>query len=190
VALTPAQARRHSRWVEQRVYLNWLGPYFKAYHLRKAGAGGQRGLQVQLLHETGRQGALLLYDPGIGTGNFRHLYEYLGEQVLQLGYRRACADQNARRHQHLTEVTLKQLFKPAPVDCPQTGRCNQRYGLVTVDLIAVNSQPVFIRIASNAVLQPGFTPACSFDELMRAVFDAPPAGVAEQDLVAQYHASF
>jgi hypothetical protein len=190
VALSPGQAQRHARWVEQRVYLNWLGPYFKAYHLRKGGAAGSRGLQVQLLQEPGRQGALFFFDPTIGPGNFRHFYEHLGERVQALGYHRACADRRARQHQGRTETTLKQLFKPNPTDCPQTGHCNQRFGLITVDLVSVDGHPMFIRLTSNAVLEPGFTPARTFDDLLQALLDAPPADAATQALVPKYHGIF
>jgi len=190
VVLTPAQAARHTRWVEEHVFLNWLGPFFKAYHLRKGGAGGPRGLRVQLLHEPGRQGALLFYDPDMGPGNFRHFFEHLGERVLGLGYHRACADQGTRRHAPHTETTLKQLFKPNPTDCPDTGRCDQRYGLVTIDLVAFNGQPTFIRFAANAVQESHFTPACSFDALLHAVLDAPEADAAVQARAREYWAAF
>ena len=180
VAPTPAQAARHVRWVEEQVYLNWLGPYFKAYHLRKGGAGGTRGYQVQPLQEPGRHGALFLFHDSIGPGNFRHFYEYLGEQVLAQGYHRACADQCMQDRTGRTETTLKQLFKPNPTDCPQTGQCNQRYGLITVDFVTLDGQPAFIRLASNAVLEPCFTPAKSFDSLLQALLDAPEADAIER----------
>ena len=190
VALSPGQALRHACWVEQRVYLNWLGPYFKAYHLRKGGAAGSRGFQVQLLQERGRQGALLFFESSIGPGNFRHFYEHLGERVLALGYHRACADECTKQHDDRSETTLKQLFKPNPTDCPKTGECNQRFGLITVDLVAVNGQLMFIRLTSNALLEPGFTPAHSFDDLLKALLDAPPADITTQALIAKYHATF
>jgi hypothetical protein len=190
VELSPAQARRHAQWVEQRVFLNWLGPYYKAYHLRKGGAGGCRGLQVQLLAEKGRQGALFVFDPTIGPGNFRHFYEHLGDRIVGLGYRRACADRCTKAHGQHTETTLKQLFKPTPADCPKTGQCNQRFGLVTIDLVSLDGQPMFIRLASNAVLQPGFTTAASFDELLQRLLDAPPADAATQALISEYYDRF
>ena len=190
VALSPAQAQRHARWVEQRVFLNWLGPYYKAYHLRKGGAAGSRGLQVQQLEEKGRQGALFFFDSTIGPGNFRHFYEYLGERVLALGYHRACADQCTKRHAQHTETVRKQLFKPNPTDCPKTGQCNQRYGLVTLDWVAVNGEPKFIRITTNAVLEACFTPAASFDELLKALLDAPPADAATQAMMLDYYTAF
>ena len=190
VELSPAQAKRHTRWVEQHMFLNWLGPYFKAYHLRKGGAAGKRGFQVQLLVEEGRQGAMLFFDSSIGPGNFRHFYEHLGERVLGLGYHRACADACTQAVAQHSETTLKQLFKPNPTDCPKTGQCNQRFGLITIDLVAVNGNPMFIRLTSNAVLQPGFTAAGSFDELLQRLLDAPPADAATRALISEYHDKF
>ena len=190
VVLSPAQTRRHARWVEQHVFLNWLEPYYKAYHLQKGGASGRRGLQVQPMREAGREGAMFFYDASIGPGNFRHFYEHLGERLLTLGYHRGCADQCTQRKQHLAETTLKQLFKPNPTDCPDTGDCNQRFGLVTIDLVAVNGEPLFIRVASNAVRQPGFTPAASFEELLRDLLNAPPPTPESQNLIAEYYHRF
>ncbi len=176
--------------MEQRVYLNWLSPYYKAYHLRKGGAAGARGLRVQLLQESGREGALFFFDSSIGPGNFRHFYEYLGEKLLALGYHRACADQCTNRKAQHTETALKQLFKPNPTDCPKTGRCNQRYGLVTVDLVSMDGQPLFIRLTSNAVLEAAFTPASSFDELLASLLNAPPPDAATEARIQEYHDRF
>ena len=190
VALTPAQNTRHRRWVAQEVYRNWLGPYFKAYHLRKTGIGGPRGLRVQLLQETGRHGALLFYHDGIGPGNFRHFFEHLGERLLDLGYHRACADRGVRNNAQHTETTLKQLFKPDPTDCPNTGCCDQRYGLVTVDLVNMNGHPVFIRLAANSMDDPCFTPAHPFEALVKALLDAPGPDQSTDALIGEYYESF
>ncbi|MDO7888020.1 hypothetical protein [Hymenobacter cheonanensis] len=184
---TPAQARRHAAWVAERVYRNWLGPYFKAYHLRKGGAGGRRGYRVDLLHEKGRQGALFFYDPSIGPGNFEHLYQLLGERIGALGYHRACHDRRQRRHEQLRENTIKQLFKPDPTDCTESGRCNQRYGLITLDLVVVNDRPLFIRLSTNPVHEAHFTPPQSFEALLQTVFDEPVADAAIEQRIAEYY---
>ena len=183
---TPQQARKHAAWVAEKVYRNWLGPYYKAYHLRKGGAGGRRGLRVELLREPGRQGALLYYDDSIGPGNFRHLYELLGERITVLGYHQACHDQRQRQHEQHHETTYKQLFKPNPTDCAESGRCNQRYGLVTLDFISVNNQPFFIRLTHNPVHESCFTTARSFEDLLAALLDEPAADEATEARVAAY----
>lgn len=185
-ALTPAQGERHRQWVAEKVYRNWLGPYYKAYHLRKGGAGGNRGLRVQMLQESGRQGGLFYYDPSIEPGNFRHLFEHLGERVLALGYHRVCSDQCTLQHEQHAENILKQFFKPIPVDCPQSGNCNQRYGLITIDLVSINGQPIFIRVAANPLQEPGFTSALSFASLMGVLFEEPLADKAIEAKVKEY----
>ena len=185
-ALTPAQQSRHQAWVSEQVYRNWLGPYYKAYHLRKGGAGGRRGLRVQLLQEMGRRGGLFFYDTSIGPGNFRHLFELLGERIIAQGYRRACADQCQHRHPQHAENTLKQFFKPLATDCVETGHCNQRYGLLTIDLVSLDGQPAFIRVAANPVLAPGFTVVRPFEELLRELFDEPEADAATAAKIREY----
>jgi len=172
---TPEQHRQHQAWVAQRVYQNWFGPYFKAYHLRKGGAGGRRGLRVELLQEPGRQGGLFFYDASIGPANFQHLFRLLGERIVALGYHRACHDQRQRcRGQH-QELTFKQLFKPNPTDCTDCGRCDQRYGLLTLDLVGVNGQPLFIRLSANPVQEPHFTAPKSFEALLHVLLHDEPA---------------
>ena len=183
---TPAQARRHAAWLVAKVYLNWTGPYYKAYHLRKGGAGGRRGLRVELLQEAGRQGTLLFYDSTIGPGNFRHFYELLSERIGGLGYHRACHDRRQRQREQHCETAHKQLFKPNPTDCAECGRCDQRYGLVTLDFVSVNNQPLFIRLSSNPVREPHFTAPKPFEELLAALLDEPAADAATRAQVAAY----
>ncbi len=183
---SPAELRKHARWVEQRVYLNWAGPYFKAYHFRKAGVQGQ-GLRVQLLANEGRQGVVLFYDPSIGPGNFRHFFDLLRDQVLALGYHLSTSDQRTLHHERYTETIAKHFLKPLPHNCATTGRCLQRFGTVTVDLVSVNGQPGFIRFTSNAYQDDIFTPAHSFDELMAATLDMPPAPPEVQALIKEYY---
>ena len=67
----------------------------------------------------------------------------------------------------------------------------RRSGLRVGDRItAVNGQPMFIRLTSNAVLQPGFTPASPFDELLQHLLDALPPTTATQALIGEYYSQF
>jgi len=182
---TATEQRAHARWVEQQVYLNWAGPYFKAYHFSKAGIQGQ-GLRVQLLEESGRRGVVMFYDPSIGPGNFRHFFDLLRDRVVELGYNVSTSDHRTLYHERYTETIEKHFLKPHPRDCTNTGRCNQRYGTITVDLVRVNGQPGFIRFVSNPYQDAIFTPAHSFDELMAVVLDMPPAPAEVQALIKEY----
>lgn len=183
---TSAQQRRHEQWLAEQVYLNWAGPYFKAYHFRKAGVNNNHGFRVQLITDCGRQGALFFYDPSIGPGNFRHFFDFIRDRVLALGYNLSTSDQRILQHPRYTETIYKHFLKPRPHDCAHTGRCNQLYGSVTVDLVIINEQPGFIRFFANPYHDTIFTPPHSFDELMAAVFQLPPADAQVQARIAEY----
>ena len=103
-----------------------------------------------------------------------------------MGYHRASFDSRTQTHEHHRETVLKQFFKPDPLDCPYSGQCNQRFGLITLDLLSVNGQPMLIRLVSNPLEAPEFTAAASFDSLLQAVFDAPPPTPAAQAKIEDY----
>ena len=180
------QVRQHQQWVEQQVYLNWMGPFFKAYHFQKTGVCAKQ-LRVQLLQEESRQGALFFYDPSIGPGNFRHLFDFIRDQVLTQGYNLSVSDRRQVQHERYAEAIEKHFLKPRPNDCTATGRCNQRFGNVTVDLVSINGQPGFIRFFANPYHDAIFTPAASFDALMDSVFNLPPAPPEVQQQIKKYY---
>lgn len=162
-----------------------MGPFYKAYHYQKAGLPNPQ-FRVQLLREDGRQGALFFYDPSIGPGNFRHLLDFIRDRVLALGYNLATSDQRSLQHPTYTETTYKHFLKPQPRDCTETGRCNQRFGNIMVDLVSINGQPGFLRLFSNPYDNDIFTPAQTFDEMLEAIFDMPSAPPAVQKLIKKY----
>ena len=167
---TPRQAQRYRAWVAADAPAGWLKAYFKAYHLTKGGAASRRLPRVELLQEENRRGALLFYDAAWQAEHFQFLYQLLSERVAALGYHRACHDQRRRCQEPYHELAVKQLFKPDPTDCPDSGRCNQRFGLVTLDMVGVNDQPLFIRLSTNPVREDCFTAPKTFEELLAAVF--------------------
>ncbi|OON70036.1 hypothetical protein [Hymenobacter sp. CRA2] len=167
-----AEQRAYAQWVADEVYRNWLGPYFKAYHYCKAGLPPcHGGLRVQRLESCGQHGALLLYDAGIGVSNFRHLFDLLRDRTQALGYHLAASDVRTRQHPRYQETIAKHFLKPTPHDCPETGRCQQRFGTVTIDLVSLNGKPGFIRLVCNPIQDEMFCPAFSFDEFMNALFN-------------------
>ncbi|RSK24051.1 hypothetical protein [Hymenobacter metallilatus] len=181
----PAHERVRQQWLAQAVYLNWMAPYFKAYHYEKAGLPGSR-FRVQLARQEHPRGAVFLYDPSIGPGNFQHLFDFVRDRVLALGYHLGAADQRTVQHESYQETTQKYFLKPQPNDCSSSGRCNQRFGNVTVDLVSINGQPGFLRLASNPFTDDIFTPAASFDELVDAIFNLPSPTPDTEKLIKQF----
>ena len=173
------QQRRFTRWQAARTYLNWTGPWFKAYHYRRAGlppAGPVQPLRSPESDGTGPpHGVALLYDERIGPINFRHLFTLLRVRVLALGYRVAHADQHPCPHGlHPADIIEKYVLHPLPTPSgPEAasgaGCCNQRFGQVTVDLLRRDRQPVMIRLRATPLPDAIFTKAPSFDELLARV---------------------
>lgn len=180
-----AEEQVRQQWVAQQVYLNWMAPYFKAYHYQKAGLPGGR-FRAQLARDKDRPGAVFLYDPSIGPGNFRHLFDFIRDRILALGYHLGASSHRTVQHEHYAESTQKHFLKPQPNDCTSTGRCNQRYGNITLDLVSINGQPGFLRLLSNPFTDSIFTPAHSFDELIDAVFNLPAAPPEVEKLISKY----
>lgn len=169
-----AELRAYARWQQQAGYRHWLGAYFKAYHYCKAGLSRcHNAPRVQRLDTSGQHGAILFYEPGIGAENFRHLFDLLRDRTLPLGYRLCSSDVRTRRLPTCLETVSKHFLKPRPSDCPDTGRCQQRYGPVTVDLVHLNGQPAFIRVVCNPIEDSMFCEAYSFDQLMDALCNDP-----------------
>ena len=177
---SPGQQRRFGRWQAARTYLNWTGPWFKAYHYRRAGL--PVAWPVQLLLAPGGSGpplgVALLYDERIGPVNFRHLFTLLRVRILALGYRVAHADQHPCPHRlHPADTIEKYVLHPVPASTALDsagsqsgpGSCNQRFGQVTVDLLRRDRQPVMIRLLAAPLPDPIFTKAPPFDELLQLV---------------------
>ncbi|ARS35249.1 hypothetical protein CA264_07245 [Pontibacter actiniarum] len=157
----------YQAWVQAQVYLNWTGPFHKAYHFQKAGISG--GLRVQLVQEEHMKGAVFFYDPSIGPANFSFLYDLLKDRLQQHGYTLRSCDKLEVRHERYTEQVEKCLLTPPASDLPGTSLCNQLYGNILLDYIKVNKHPGFIRFIANTYNDSYFSTPLPFEELLEKV---------------------
>lgn len=172
VGESPGQRRQFLRWRTARVYLNWTGPWFKAYHYCRAGLPAAWPVQPLMARDGAGppRGVALLYDERIGPVNFRHLFTLLRERVLALGYRVAHADQHALTGAvHADDTIEKYVLHPLPSPAADPGPCNQRFGQVTLDLVRRGRQPIMLRLSALPLPDVVFTRAPPFDELLRQV---------------------
>ncbi|MFD3001011.1 hypothetical protein ACFS7Z_11600 [Pontibacter toksunensis] len=157
----------YSRWVEEQVYLNWTGAFFKAYHYRKANLPSQ--YRVQITQEEHIRGAVFFYDPGMGPQNFTFFFDLLKDRVLKLGYTLHSCDKLEVRHERYLEQVEKHVLTPPASDLAGTSLCNQLYGNVLLDFIKVNNQPGYIRLLTNIYNDPYFSEPLPMDELLERV---------------------
>ncbi len=168
--------RQHERWVEAETYRNWTGPWFKAYHYKRAGLPPHWPLEIlasdaNLMPSTGPTGVALLYDERFGGSNFQHLFRLLRDRIIDLGYELRQADERTWQGAAHTETLAKYLLLPQPGTCAETGGLNQRFGQVCLDLLTRNRRPAFIRLLITPLPDADrlFAPPRSFDDLLATI---------------------
>lgn len=161
------QLANYTIWVREQVYLNWTGPFFKAYHYKKANITSQ--YRVQITQDEHIRGAVFFYDPGMGPQNFTFFFDLLKDRVLLLGYSLHSCDKLEVRHERYLEQVEKQVLTPPASDLAGTSLCNQLYGNILLDFIKVNNKPGYIRLQTNVYNDPYFSKPLSFDELLEKV---------------------
>lgn len=157
----------YTTWVKEQVYLNWTGPFFKAYHYKKTDLPSQ--FRVQLMQDAYTRGVIFFYDPGIGAGNFTYFFDLLKDRVLEQGYTLHSCDKLEVRHERYTEQVEKHVLTPPASDITGTSLCNQLYGNILLDYIKVNGQPGYIRFVTNVYNDPYFSKPLPFDELLEKI---------------------
>lgn len=178
-----AQITAFKEWVQGQVYLNWTGPFFKAYHYQKAHLPSP--LRVQLVAEEHRQGIIMFYSPSIGYTNFKFLFDFLKERVLTQGYTLRSSDvQNVRHARYFEEIERHFLIPPAS-DVPGTELCNQLYGNINIELVQINKRPGYIRFTANSYADLYFSKPLPFSDLLEQVLQPheqqkPGLGTAEK----------
>ncbi|MEJ8802023.1 hypothetical protein [Pontibacter sp. H249] len=155
----------YKNWVKAKVYLNWTGPFFRAYHFQKCSIRSHT-LRVQLIEETNIKGGIFFYDPSIGPKNFQFLFDYLKECVQQVGYKLHSTNKQQIRHKLYKEQIERYILTPPATDIPDTNLCNQLYGNIQLDLVLVNKLPGYIRIVANTYTDPYFSKPLPFTELL------------------------
>ncbi len=160
--------KAYKRWVNDKIYLNWTGPFFKAYHFQKCKVASPT-FRVQLIDQASLQGALLFYDTSIGAQNFIFLFELMKERMQELGYKLHSSDTRQVRHERYKESIERHVLTPPATDIPGTDLCNQMYGNVHIDFISVNKCPGYIRLVANTYTDSYFSSPLPFMDLLRNV---------------------
>lgn len=160
--------RQFARWVAARTYLNWTGPWFRAYHYQRAGLPTEWPVEA-LQPDASARGLVLFYDARIGGANFHHLFRLLRDRILAQGYHVAQADERRWAGSGKGESLAKYVLHPRPGTCVAEQACDQRFGQVTLDLVSRGREPAFLRLLALPLPGTVFNPARPFDELVERV---------------------
>lgn len=164
------QQRQYARWLAAETYRNWTGPWYHAYHYCRAGLPPEWPVRPLLPTDSYQpMGVALLYDERIGPRNFQHLFTLLRDRVVAQGYRVAHSDERHLAGHTPDEIIAKYVLHPLPTDSECRSLCDQRFGQVTLDLVRRERQPLLLRLIATPLLDPIFTKAPPFDELLKLI---------------------
>lgn len=102
--------------------------------------------------------------------DFRHLFDYLRERVLALGYVAQMSDVRTYQRTHWVETVERHYLKPRPqfaTDENGQMKAIQRFGNISVELLLRNERIANLKLRVNSYHDHKFESAERFPDLMR-----------------------
>jgi hypothetical protein len=149
-------------WKSSEFRENLLQDFDRAYHLKRQQV--ESAMKVHLLDSQYANGFAITYNNVFTEKNFRNLFDYFKDCVLEQGYKLAQADRRISDKQTHEETIEKWYLKPQGTDFDQE-IIDQRYGNVIIEYIAIDRKPSFIRLMANVYQDRLYAQARPFEEL-------------------------
>ena len=159
-------------------YQSWLGGEGQkqlfhdiqhAYYMKKQGI--LSSIDVHILDTQYSNGFAVSFNPSIGHENFRNLFDFFKEKVLDSGYKLSQGDRRVLDKETHEETIEKWYLKPVTEELGQP-IINQRYGNVLIEKVDVNRKPSFIKFMANIYQDRQYTKAEPFQDLFDKVFES------------------
>lgn len=128
-------------------------------------------LAMDVLHTPSTKGFVLYYDEyRDNEKDFIHLFDYLKERVMELGYVLYMSDTRTYTKSLWVETVQRHYLKP-PLknNSSEEGKFYQRFGNILIELLFRNDKLVNLKFRANTYHDHKFEKAESFTELVRAV---------------------
>ncbi len=111
---------------------------------------------------------IYFYKTRYSLRDITHLFDYLREQVLQLGYRTQISDSRTYNRAKWVEKVDRHYLKPRP-SFQQEGKFDQKYGNVMIEIVYRNDQPFDLKFRATSYKDHQFKDAEEFRHLMNMV---------------------
>ena len=102
--------------------------------------------------------------------DFKHLFDFLQEKVLEIGYKHYMSDTRTYNQPLWVENVERHYLKP-PIDFANEAKTilKQRYGNILIELLYRNDPLVNLKFRATRYIDHSFTPAESFTDLIRQI---------------------
>lgn len=159
----------YALWLNSEAKGEMLKEIERGYYLKKQGIVSS--IDVHLLDSKYANGFAVSYHESIGKENFRNIFDYLKERVLENGYKIAQADRRILDKESHEETIEKWYLKPVFEEL-DSRIVNQRFGNVLIEKIEVDRKPSYIKFMANVYQDRQYTEAEPFQELLDKVFES------------------
>lgn len=138
-------------------------------HIEYKRAKNQNEPTLVVLHQSSTSnGFAITYRDQCDSIIFSYLFDYLAEQVSQLGYARVMSKETFREKGQQVERKEMHYLKPKrgfvePID--------QKYGNLQIEYIEQNNQPIVIKFLANTYSDRKYSQPLSFDSLVANVLN-------------------
>ncbi len=163
-----SQSEKYADWVAREEHVGMVDDLNNAYHKKKLGIVSP--LEVHLLNTRYSNGFALSYDDSITSQSFLHLFDYLKDRTLTLGYKLAQADRRILDKGDYEETIEKWYLKPDVVHSGKEFE-DQRYGNVLMEHVAVDRKPSYVKVMVNVYQGRPYAEALPFDEYLEELFN-------------------
>lgn len=168
---TEKELASYNAWLVTETKMDVVKDIERGYYLKKQGVVSQ--IDVHLLDSKYSNGFAVSYNEVIDKEDFRNIFDFLKERVLENGYKIAQADRRILDKDTHEETIEKWYLKPISSEL-ETGIVNQRFGNVLIEKIDVDRKPSYIKFMANVYQDRQYTEAEPFQDLLDKVFDIKP----------------
>ncbi|MEM7105609.1 MAG: hypothetical protein AAF502_20900 [Bacteroidota bacterium] len=102
--------------------------------------------------------------------DFIHLFDYLKEKVLSLGYRSYMSDTRTYNRGQKVETVQRHYLKPA-FSKKGDQKLDQRFGNITVELLQVNNIVINLKFSATGYVDHNFSAVEDYKKLMASVMN-------------------
>ena len=152
----------YAEWYASESKTLLIEDFDRAYHLKKQQI--ESAMEVHLLASKYANGFAITFSQVFTPTDFKYLFDYFKDQILDLGYKLAQADRRILDKDTYEESIEKWYLKPQSGDFGQEF-IDQRFGNVIIELVSVNRKPSYMRLMANVYQDRLYAKAEPFEKL-------------------------
>lgn len=153
-------------WKNSERRVDLVNDFDRAYSLKKQLV--ESSMEVHLLESKYSNGFAITYNDQIPTDQFRHLFDFFKDQVLDVGYKLSQGDRRIKHKGQYEESIEKWYLKPLAEDL-QVAVIDQRYGNILIELVSLDRKPSYLKLMANIYQDRLYSKALPFDELYNRI---------------------